>query len=92
MFSYAYDFTPDVEIGSIDEGYFDLIRRIRPQVVFTFPPDGAYGHPDHIAISQFTAAALVCAFAGRELILHTYEIAKREGYRFFSFGDAMLIL
>src|SRR5262249_50960773 len=23
-FSYAYDFTPDVEIGSIDEGYFDL--------------------------------------------------------------------
>jgi LmbE family N-acetylglucosaminyl deacetylase len=27
----------------------------------TFPPDGNYGHPDHIAISQFTAAALVCA-------------------------------
>src|SRR5689334_9392325 len=24
MFSYAYDFTPEVEIGSIDEGYFDL--------------------------------------------------------------------
>src|SRR5204863_108169 len=24
MFSYAYDFTPDVEVGSIDEGYFDL--------------------------------------------------------------------
>src|SRR4051795_2388412 len=24
MFSYAYDFTPDVEISSIDEGYFDL--------------------------------------------------------------------
>ena len=24
MFSYAYDFTPDVEITSIDEGYFDL--------------------------------------------------------------------
>lgn len=37
------------------------VRRIRPQVVFTFPPDGAYGHPDHIAISQFTEAALVCA-------------------------------
>ena len=27
----------------------------------TFGPDGAYGHPDHIAISQFTAAAIVCA-------------------------------
>jgi LmbE family N-acetylglucosaminyl deacetylase len=30
-------------------------------VVVTFAPDGAYGHPDHIALSQFTAAALVCA-------------------------------
>jgi LmbE family N-acetylglucosaminyl deacetylase len=37
------------------------VRRIRPQVVVTFPPDGAYGHPDHIALSQFTTAALVCA-------------------------------
>ena len=37
------------------------IRRIKPQVVITFPPDGAYGHPDHIALSQFTNAALVCA-------------------------------
>jgi LmbE family N-acetylglucosaminyl deacetylase len=39
----------------------DHLRRIRPQVVVTFDPSGAYGHPDHIAISQFTAAALVCA-------------------------------
>ncbi len=30
--------------------------------------------------------------AGRRILLETYEIAKREGYRFFSFGDAMLIL
>jgi len=37
------------------------IRRIKPQVVVTFPPDGAYGHPDHIALSQFTNGALVCA-------------------------------
>jgi LmbE family N-acetylglucosaminyl deacetylase len=37
------------------------VRRVRPQVVVTFGPDGAYGHPDHIAISQFTSAALVCA-------------------------------
>lgn len=37
------------------------IRRIRPQVVITFPPDGTYGHPDHIALSQFTGGALVCA-------------------------------
>src|SRR6187399_1043456 len=37
------------------------IRRIQPDVVVTFGPDGAYGHPDHIAISQFTAAAIVAA-------------------------------
>jgi LmbE family N-acetylglucosaminyl deacetylase len=37
------------------------IRRIQPQVVVTFPPDGNYGHPDHIAISQYTSAAVVCA-------------------------------
>src|SRR5512136_3510037 len=30
MFSYAYDFTPEVEIGSIDEGYFDLSASRRP--------------------------------------------------------------
>ncbi len=37
------------------------IREIKPQVVVTFPPDGNYGHPDHIAIGQFTGAAIVCA-------------------------------
>jgi S-adenosylmethionine:tRNA ribosyltransferase-isomerase len=35
---------------------------------------------------------LVSAFAGRETILETYETAIREEYRFYSFGDAMLIL
>jgi LmbE family N-acetylglucosaminyl deacetylase len=37
------------------------MRRIQPDVVLTFGPDGAYGHPDHIAISQFTTAAMVAA-------------------------------
>ena len=37
------------------------IRKIKPQVIVTFPPDGNYGHPDHIAIGQFTSAAIVCA-------------------------------
>ena len=35
---------------------------------------------------------LVSAFAGRELILGAYEAAVREQYRFYSFGDAMLII
>jgi LmbE family N-acetylglucosaminyl deacetylase len=37
------------------------IRRIRPDVILTFDPNGAYGHPDHIAICQFTTAATVRA-------------------------------
>ncbi|HEY7284432.1 MAG TPA: PIG-L family deacetylase [Vicinamibacterales bacterium] len=37
------------------------IRRIRPQVVLTFAADGAYGHPDHIAVSQLATAALMAA-------------------------------
>ena len=37
------------------------IRRIRPEVVVTFGPEGAYGHPDHIAVSQFTMGAVVAA-------------------------------
>lgn len=39
------------------------LRRVRPHVVVTFGPDGAYGHPDHIAISQFTSAAVAVAAA-----------------------------
>ena len=37
------------------------LRRHRPDVVVTFGPDGAYGHPDHVAISQFTTAAVMAA-------------------------------
>jgi LmbE family N-acetylglucosaminyl deacetylase len=37
------------------------LRRVKPHVVITFGSDGAYGHPDHIAISQLTTAAIVCA-------------------------------
>lgn len=42
-------------------------------------------------LPKSTLIMLVSAFAGREKILETYEIAIREGYRFYSFGDAMLI-
>ncbi|MEP0828701.1 MAG: PIG-L family deacetylase [bacterium] len=37
------------------------IRKYRPQVVVTFGPEGGYGHPDHIAICQYTTAATICA-------------------------------
>ena len=38
-----------------------------------------------------TLLVLVSAFAGREAVLHAYEHAVAQRYRFFSFGDAMLI-
>ena len=41
------------------------IRTARPQVVLTFAQDGAYGHPDHVAISQLTGAAIVAAADAR---------------------------
>jgi S-adenosylmethionine:tRNA ribosyltransferase-isomerase len=43
-------------------------------------------------LPRSTLIMLVSAFAGRERVLHAYETAKKEGYRFYSFGDAMLIL
>jgi len=43
-------------------------------------------------LPKSTLIMLVSAFAGRESILHAYGVARNEGYRFYSFGDAMLIL
>ena len=43
-------------------------------------------------LPESTLIMLVSALAGRENILHAYETAVRERYRFFSFGDSMLIL
>ncbi len=43
-------------------------------------------------LPKSTLLMLVSAFAGRDLIMKAYEEAVRERYRFFSFGDAMLIV
>jgi S-adenosylmethionine:tRNA ribosyltransferase-isomerase len=43
-------------------------------------------------LPRTTLLMLVSAFAGRELILSAYEHAVRERYRFYSYGDCMLIL
>ena len=54
----SLDQAPPVEaIGRIVQ----QVRRVRPHVVATFPPDGSYGHPDHVAISQLATAAMVAA-------------------------------
>ena len=43
-------------------------------------------------LPKSTLLMMVSAFAGRERILAAYEEAKRQRYRFFSYGDAMLIV
>lgn len=43
-------------------------------------------------LPESTLIMLVSALAGREQVLNAYQIAVREKYRFFSFGDAMLIM
>lgn len=42
-------------------------------------------------LPRSTLLALVCAFAGRERVLHAYQHAVEAGYRFYSYGDCMLI-
>ena len=43
-------------------------------------------------LPRSTLLMMISAFAGCEFILKAYEEAKRTGYRFYSFGDAMLVL
>jgi LmbE family N-acetylglucosaminyl deacetylase len=50
----AYINQPDEEVVS---GLVAVIRRLKPQVVVTFEPNGGYGHPDHIAIHKHTVKA-----------------------------------
>jgi len=51
------------------------IRRIQPHVIVTFDPYGAYGHRDHIAISQLTGAAIVRA-AGANRVSKFYYFVQ----------------
>jgi LmbE family N-acetylglucosaminyl deacetylase len=57
---------PDGSLASVDPTTVvprlaRVIRTVRPDVVLTFDPFGGYGHPDHVAISQLTSAAVLAA-------------------------------
>ncbi len=73
----------------------------RPVIAFDRPTD-LYIYPGfqwravdclitNFHLPKSTLLMMISSFAGREQVLHAYEIAKVEGYRFFSFGDAMFI-
>jgi LmbE family N-acetylglucosaminyl deacetylase len=52
----------DIEPEVLTRHIARIVREFRPDAVLTFGPDGAYGHPDHVAIGAATTAA--CALAG----------------------------
>ena len=63
--------------------------------IFIYPPyrfKVADGLVTNFHLPESTLIMLVAAFTSRETTLELYELAVREKYRFFSFGDAMLIL
>jgi len=64
-----------VDVSTITRELAAHIRWVRPDVVVTFDPFGAYGHPDHIAISQYTQAALIEATRPDE-IAPAHQVAK----------------
>jgi S-adenosylmethionine:tRNA ribosyltransferase-isomerase len=63
--------------------------------IFIYPPY-AFSNVDAILtnfhLPKSTLLMMMSAFAGRELMLEAYETAVQEQYRFFSYGDCMLIL
>ncbi len=78
------------------------LRRIQPDVVVTFDPNGMYGHPDHIAISQLTTTAVMAAadptyrdLAGglphrvAKLYYRAYLQAEQESYE-ATFGQLIM--
>ena len=66
MFSYCYDFTPDVEQTSIDEGYFDLSGARKPPVEIALTIRKAIGQKLKITVSEGIASnKLVSAVASK---------------------------
>jgi LmbE family N-acetylglucosaminyl deacetylase len=47
----------DADFDALVAVLTDIIRQFRPATVFTFGPDGGYGHPDHVAISRAATEA-----------------------------------
>lgn len=63
------------------------VRRVKPHVGVTFPHDGGYGHPDHIAISQLTASALHMAADSKRTDVPGEPHATAKFYM-MAWGDA----
>ncbi len=80
------EFFGEIEAGKVYDGYTDI---------FIYPPhefkviDGLI---TNFHLPESTLIMLVSAFLGYENTMNVYKTAVREKYRFFSFGDSMVIL
>src|SRR5436189_5341710 len=80
MFSYAYDFTPDVEIGSIDEGYLDLTGARKPAVDIASTIRQAIRDALKLSVSEGVASnKLVSQIASK--------LKKPSAFEFVPFGQ-----
>jgi S-adenosylmethionine:tRNA ribosyltransferase-isomerase len=71
-------------------GYGEMVSRLFITPSYSFRAVGAMLTNFHMPGT--TMLVLISAFAGRENVLAAYREAVREGYRFLSFGDSMLVL
>jgi len=85
MFSYAYDFTPDVEIGSIDEGYFDLTGTHKPVIDVADTIRGAIRQALKLPVSE--------GIAGNKLISQiASKLKKPAAFQFVPPGGEAVFL
>ena len=68
------------------------IRKYRPHIVLTFGLDGAYGHPDHIAIGQATTEAFSCAGDTEILPVHDLPVHAPDRLYHAYFPERSLLL
>jgi len=88
-----------IAVGTTSARVLESVPHLRPHTgttsAYIYPPykfQRVQGLLTNFHLPHSTLLLLVAAFAGTELALRAYEHAIRENYRFFSYGDAMLIL
>jgi S-adenosylmethionine:tRNA ribosyltransferase-isomerase len=85
-----------LETAAQEMKQFDTIKAYRGQTQLFILPGYNFKLVDGLItnfhLPRSTLLMLVSAFVGRENILRCYEEAKQNDYRFYSFGDAMIIL
>lgn len=78
---------PDGSVAACDQAEIaariaDAVRELSPRVVIGWGPDGAYGHPDHIAIGACTDAAMARLDGERPTLYHmALDEALVQSYR-----------